>query len=231
VSVGDRVRRTCSAASAIQREAAIEVAGPQKRAQPRRQLVAQLERLGVAVRQLPAIGAIDRPRRHADVVARRHVVPPEQIGGGESGIAAPSRLPNHFTVDQAVRFPPQPHFHEVAEQPTVGDDAVIARQRAGHERGLYRAGDGRRHSRKRTRRAGARERTDVRRVSTDVAGCEPGHEDRESWTHETQAVAADETAPVYAIDISQPQIEYPAAHGDAVAVKLHCRDDSGELPQ
>src|SRR5580704_14301611 len=200
-------------------------------AKPRRQFVAQRERLGVAVRQLAAVGAIDRPRRHADVVACRHVVPPEQIGGGEGGIAAPSRLPNHFAVDQAVRLPPQPHFHEIAEQPAIGDDAVLARQGAGHESGLHRAGDGRCYRCEWTQRAGARERADMRRVPTDVAGGEPGHEDRESWTHETQAVATGETASVYAIDIAQPQIEYPAERGTTVAVKLHSRDHSGELPQ
>ena len=64
----------------------------------------------------------------------------------------------------------------------------------------------------------------MRRVSTDVAGRESGHEDRESWTHENQAVAADETAPVYAIDIAQPQIEYPAEYDAAVATKLHGGD-------
>jgi hypothetical protein len=71
----------------------------------------------------------------------------------------------------------------------------------------------------------------MRRVSTDVAGCEPGHEDRESWTHENQAVATGETAPVYAIDIAQPQIEYPAEHGAAVAARFRSRDVSGELPR
>jgi hypothetical protein len=40
-----------------------------------------------------------------------------------------------------------------------------------------------------------------------------------------------ETAPVYAIDIAQPQIEYPAEHGAVVAVKLRSHDDSGELLQ
>jgi hypothetical protein len=42
-------------------------------------------------------------------------------------------------------------------------------------------------------------------------------------------VAADETAPVYAIDIAQPQIEYPAEYGAAVAAQFRSRDDSGEL--
>ena len=229
------MRRTCSAASAIQRDAAIEVAGPQKwnngnGPNPLDQFIAQLERLGVAIRQLAAVGAVDRPRRHADVMARRHVVPPEQIGGGESGIAAPSRLPNHLALDQAVRLPPQPHFHEIAEQPAIGDDAVLARQRAGHERGLHSASDRRRHGGKRTQRAGARKRADMRRVLTDVAGRRAGHEDHESWTHEGQAVAVDETAPVYAIDIAQPQIEYPAEYDAAVATKLHSGDDSGDWP-
>ena len=65
-SVGERVRRTCKAASAIQREAAIDVAGPQNwnsgnGPSALRQLVAQLQRLRVAVRQLAAV----RPCRSA----------------------------------------------------------------------------------------------------------------------------------------------------------------------
>src|ERR1700685_260349 len=108
---------------------------------------------------------------------------------------------------------------------------MLARQRAGHERGLHGARHGRRHGGKRTQRAGARERADMGRVSTDVAGREPGHEDRKSWTHENREVAADETPPVYAIDIAQPQIEYPAAYDAGVATTLHSGDESGDWPQ
>ena len=157
-----------------------------KRPEPCGQLIAQFERLAVAVRQLAPVGTVDRPRRDADVMGRRHVVPPEQIGGGERGIAPPARLPDLFAGDETVRLPPQPHLHEVAEQPAVGDDTVLARQRAGHEGGLYRASDRRRHGRERPQRAGSRQRADMRRVRADVARGEPGHQDDERWAHESR---------------------------------------------
>ena len=72
--------------------------GPQKRnsgnwPEPLLQLVAQLGRIGVDVGQLAAVGRIHRPRRHRDVGGRVHVVPPEQLGAGERGIAPARGFP------------------------------------------------------------------------------------------------------------------------------------------
>ncbi len=128
-----------------------------KRAELAGELVAQLQRLRVAVRQLAAVRLVDRPRRDADVVRGGHVVPPEQIGGGERRIASLAGLPDLLAGHQPVGLPPQPDLHEIAEQPAIGDDAMVARQCAGHEGRLHAARHRRRDRRQRPHRAGARE--------------------------------------------------------------------------
>ncbi len=154
-----------------------------KRAELVRELVAQLERLRVAVRQLAAVGLVDRPRRDADVVRGRHVVPPEQIGAGEGRVAPLARLPDLLAGDQPVRLPPQPDLHEVAEQPAVGDDAMVARQGAGHEGRLHAARHRRRHGRERPHRAGARKGAEPRRMRAEVARRQADDEQHERRTH------------------------------------------------
>ena len=148
-----------------------------------RQLVAQRDGLGVAVRQLAPVRLVDRPRRHADVVARAHVVPPEHIGGGEIWIAPLAHLPDLLAVDQAVRLAPEPDLHQVAEQPAVRHDAMLARQRAGHECRLHGAGDGGRHGRERTDRAGARPMRQAAASGRDdpASGPPPAVRSRDAW--------------------------------------------------
>ncbi len=148
-----------------------------------RELVAQFERLGVAVRQLAAVRPVDRPRGDADVMRRRHVVPPEQVGGRECRIAPLARLPDLLAVHQPAGLAPQEHFHQVAEQPAVGDDAVIARQRAGHERRLHRAGDGGRHRRQRANGSATGKARELRRIRAEMAWGEPHHQDGDRRMH------------------------------------------------
>ena len=52
------------------------------------ELVAQLGRLGIVVRNLAPVGRIHRPRRRADVDGGIHIVPPEHVGAGEGGVAS-----------------------------------------------------------------------------------------------------------------------------------------------
>src|SRR3954451_18236398 len=58
-----------------------------KRAETLRQPLAQLSRHGIAIWKLAAVGLIDRSRRHAHVMARGHIVPPEHVGACEAAIA------------------------------------------------------------------------------------------------------------------------------------------------
>ncbi len=149
----------------------------------RGQLLAQLQGLRVAIGELAAVGLVDRTRRDAHVVARSHIVPPEQIGGGEGGIATLTRLPDFFAGDEAVRLAPQPYLQEIAEEPAVADDAVLTRQAAGHERRLHRAGDGGHDGRERPHRPGARERAELGRVRAEMARREANHEKDDRRTH------------------------------------------------
>ena len=87
-------------------------------------------------------------------------------------------------LDQPVRLAPQPDLHQVAEQPAVRDDAVLARQRAGHERRLHRAGHRRRNGRERTCRSGARQRAEPWRVRTEVGRREAHNQQHDHGTHD-----------------------------------------------
>ncbi len=78
-----------------------------ERAEPLGQLVAQGVRLGVDVRQLAPVRGVLRPRRHREVGAGVHVVPPEQLGAGERRVPLPGRVPDLLARDQVVRLPPQ----------------------------------------------------------------------------------------------------------------------------
>src|SRR5260370_40522549 len=75
-------------------------------------------------------------------MARRHVVPPEHVGAGESGITLLAGLPNLLATDKSIGLAPQKDFHLIAEQPAVGHHAVISRGEPRHETCLYTAGDG-----------------------------------------------------------------------------------------
>src|SRR5262245_25196441 len=119
-------RRVCDPARGFDRCRRSPEVKQRERTKLGRELVTQLRRFGVAVRQLTAVRTIDRPRRHTDGVRRTHAVPPEPTGGGESRVESASRVPNHLTRDEAIRLPPQPYLHQIAEEPTVRDDAVVA---------------------------------------------------------------------------------------------------------
>ncbi len=121
-----------------------------KHAQPRLQTVSQLFRLTVAIEQLAAIGRVAGPRRERPIDRRVHVVPPEEFGGGVRRIAAAAGFVEPLSVHQAIRLPPEPDFRQVAEVPAVADDAVLARQQAGEQRRLGRAGHGRQDRPQRT---------------------------------------------------------------------------------
>ena len=124
---------TSLVASAIQRVEAIVVAGPQnwnngKRTQTLRQPLAQLSRHCIAIRKFAAVGLVDRPRRGAHVVARRHIVPPEHVGAGETGIAFLAGFPDLLATDEPIGLTPQQDFHLVAEQPAIANNAMVLRQ-------------------------------------------------------------------------------------------------------
>src|SRR5436305_704841 len=67
------------------------------------------------VGDLAAIGGIHRPRRRAHIAGGIHVIPPEQIGAGEGGIAAARGLPHPPPLYDAASRPAQPSFCETAK--------------------------------------------------------------------------------------------------------------------
>ena len=112
-----------------------------ERAQLGGQLVVQLGREGVAVRLLTAVGVVDRAWGDRPVHARAHGVPPADVGHRVAGAGPPGRVPQLFATHQRVVLAPQQHLAQLAEVPAVAHDAVLARQRAGQQGGLHRAGD------------------------------------------------------------------------------------------
>src|SRR6516225_1122699 len=68
-------------------------------AKPLRQLIPQLTWHRVAIGQLATIRLVDRARGGAEIMARRHVVPPEHVGAGESGVTPLAGLPNLLATD------------------------------------------------------------------------------------------------------------------------------------
>src|SRR5262252_1543446 len=154
-----------------------------KAPEPLRQLRAKFEGLGIAVGQLAAVRLVDGPWRHADIVRRGHVVPPEQVGAGERRVAPLCRLPELFAANETAGLPPEPDLHQVAEQPAVSHDAMIARQAARHEGRLHGAGHRRRHCRERAHRAAAGERAEPWRVWAEKIRCETHHKQHERRMH------------------------------------------------
>ena len=148
-----------------------------------RELVPQSRRLGVAVGELAPVGLVDRARRRADLEAAGHVVPPEQVGAGEGRIAPLARLPDLLAADEPVRLTPEPDLHQVAEQPAVADDAVLARQEPGHEGRLHAARHRRRDRLERAHAAGRREPRKTGRVGAEVAGRQPDGQEDEGRAH------------------------------------------------
>ena len=126
------------------------------------QFVAQSGRVGMDIGQLAPIGRIHRSRRDRKIGARVHVVPPEQLGTGERRIARTSGVPEFLSTDQTIRLAPEPDFGQIAEVPAVADDAVIARQQAGHKRGLHRRGHRRYDGAQGPHRALSRQRGQMR---------------------------------------------------------------------
>ena len=76
-------------------------------------------------------------------MAGSHVEPPKHIGTGKAWIARFTRLPNFFTLNQAVGLTPKPNFTQISKQPTIGHHAGLVGRQAGHESRLCGASDGR----------------------------------------------------------------------------------------
>src|SRR5258708_9545430 len=106
------------------------------------QAIPQAVRHGVTVWQFAPVRLVDRARGGTEIMARRHVVPPEHVGAGEGGITLLAGLPNLLATDESIGLAPQKDFHLIAEQPAVGHDAVVSRGEPRHETCLYAAGDG-----------------------------------------------------------------------------------------
>src|SRR5215467_2055114 len=116
-------------------------------------------------------------------MTRTHVIPPEKIGGGETRIAPLACLPDFLTGNKPVRLSPQPNFEQIAKQPAIGDDTMVARQAASHEGCLHGARDRGRHSGKRTRRTCARKRRQMWRVGPEMAWRQADHKDDNRVPH------------------------------------------------
>ena len=139
--------------------------------------------LCIAVRHLAPVRLVDRPRRDSNLMTRTHVIPPEQIGGGETRIAPLTCLPDFLTGNKPVRLSPQPNFEQIAKKPAIGDDAMIARQAAGHEGCLHRASDRRRHRGKGAHGTCPRKRRQARRLGPEMTWRQADHKDDNRLPH------------------------------------------------
>ena len=156
--------------------------------EPGVELVVQIGRLGIVIRDLAAVRRIHRPRRRAPVGRGVHVVPPEHLGAGEVRVAPLAGLPDLLAGDQAVRLAPQPYFGEIAEIPAVRHRAMPARRQPGHERGLHRAGDRGRDRIQRPQRAALGQAPQVGRVRADQRRRQAHHQDDQGRLHAPTSV-------------------------------------------
>src|SRR5947208_6003947 len=123
--------------------------------------------------ELAAVGGVRGTRSDGPIRTRVHVVPPEELRAGEAGETAARRLPHFLAGNEAVGLSPEPDLRKITEVPAVADDAVLARQGAGHHRGLARAGDRREHAAERHHETRLRQRGEGRRVGAHLGGREP----------------------------------------------------------
>ena len=91
---------------------------------------------------LATVGVINRAGSHGQVGGGTHRIPPADIRHRVRRTLSAGQVPHLGAFDQRVGLSPELHLAELAEQPAVGDDAVVSRQRAGEHRGLGRAGHG-----------------------------------------------------------------------------------------
>ena len=109
------------------------------------QFVMEFRGIGVVVGDLAAIGGVHRARGRRVIRRSVHVVPPEHLGAGETGVAGFGSLPDLLAGDQLVWLAPEEHLAEIAEIPAVGDRAVARGHQPGDQRRLHRAGHRRGH--------------------------------------------------------------------------------------
>ncbi len=89
-----------------------------------------------------AIGAVEGLGCDADVERGALVEPPEEVGGFQAGFSGLENLGQRGGLDQVVGLLPETDFPGFAEEPAVGDDAVVLGEFAGDQGGLGGAGDG-----------------------------------------------------------------------------------------
>ena len=144
-----------------------------ERSERPRESIAKVGRVGEAVRDLSAIGSVDRSRGHHVVAGGVHRIPPADVGAGHRRVSSSGGLPEFFSLDQRVGLLPELNFAEISIKPAVSHDAVFGRRHAGEHAGLH----GRGHCREDgPHRADpttvTRERGDGRGVLTDQCGRE-----------------------------------------------------------
>ena len=98
----------------------------------------QFGRIGIRQRNQAAVAEMRGPRRDRDIVARIHVVPPEQLRTGEARVARPGFLPDFRTFNQRVRLFPEMNLSQFAKVPAIRHDPMFSRHSSRQESALRR---------------------------------------------------------------------------------------------
>ncbi len=117
-----------------------------ERPQFRFELLGQSFGCSADAERLAAIGTVPRLGCNTDIDVGALVEPPEQLGAAKHSASLPGSpsggAVERFGLEEAVGLLPEAHFHRVAEQPAVADNAVPFGVRAGENGRLGGASDG-----------------------------------------------------------------------------------------
>ena len=126
---------------------------------------------GINIKNLAAVGPVDRTGRQRIIHARIHVEPPKTIGDwrlaiGDCRLRA-ERVPDFGRLNQVVGLPPKLDLGQVAMVPAIAHDAMLRRRFAGEIIGLGGAGDCGKSGDDMGQRAAGAKRRQARRVLPD----------------------------------------------------------------
>ena len=95
---------------------------------------------GVNVENFAPVRRIHRSRGDGVIDGGIHVVPPEQIRAGKAEGEFTKFFPNLFALHETVRLFPKLYFRQGSIVPTVTDNSVLGRGKAGEITRLRRTG-------------------------------------------------------------------------------------------
>ncbi len=136
----------------------------------RLEAVAEVGGIGVDVGEFAPVGFVDWSRGDCEINRCVHVVPPEEFGDGEGGVAAACFVPELRALNERAGLFPELYFGKGAVVPAVGHDAVLRDGRAGQDGGLGSAGDGGERGAEKTNAGGRGEGTQTRRLREQRLG-------------------------------------------------------------